>query len=280
MPDEASEIDRTDSTAWQSTSQAEALGAYLQRVAAMPVLREVAARSLALMALQPGQRVVEVGCGPGAFLPSLAEAVGPPGAVVGVDRSVPFVEQARERTRSLPGVRVDVGDAYALPYPDGSFDVAHCERILMHLDDPTAALREMRRVVGPGGRVVAAEPAWATLVIDHPDHEAVGLLVRQGISGTRNPRMGLELNRRLAEAGLVERGVEVVALCSRDYAELVAYGLDLRAAAAALAADGRGSRARPQHILDDLIAASGAGTFFAFAGFFLAHGRVPARRQS
>src|SRR5215467_4875543 len=112
------EVAPVDSRAWQLTSYAEQFSEYLQRVSAMPVLREIAARSLALLALGLGEHVVDVGCGTGVLLPLLAEGVGPAGEVVGVDQAATFVEQARERVRALPAVRIDVGDAYALPYED------------------------------------------------------------------------------------------------------------------------------------------------------------------
>ena len=80
-------------------------------------------------------------------------------------------------------------------YADASFDAAHCERVLLHLDDPTTALREMPRVVRPGGTVVAAEPDSACFDIGHPDHEVIELLIGQANSHRRNPRIGLELNR-------------------------------------------------------------------------------------
>jgi len=266
------EVHAAESQAWQSAGRVAQFADYLERMAAAPAMRVIADRSLALMTLTPGARVLEVGCGTGVFLARLAEAVGPRGQVTGVDHAARLAEQARQRTRSLPSVRIDVATAYALPYPDGAFDIAHCERLLVHLDDPAAALSEMRRVVRPGGRVVVGEPAWSSLAIDHPDAEAIDLLTRQAIVAGRQPRMGLQLNRHLAGAGLVERTIEGLTLCCRDVAEFVAYGLDLPAAADALAAQGRLERGRAQGVLDDLVAASAAGTFFGFLGFFLARG--------
>ena len=106
----------------------EELGGYLQQVSAMPLLREVAARSMELLALVAGEEVLEVGCGTGIFLPRLAEAVGASGRIIGLDLSPAFVEQARGRTRETRWIQVDQGDLYALPYADTSFDAAHCDR--------------------------------------------------------------------------------------------------------------------------------------------------------
>ena len=73
------------SQSWQSITHSEQLGEYLQHVSQMPLLREVATRSLGLLALNTGEEVLEVGCGTGVFLPLLAEAVGESGRVVGLD---------------------------------------------------------------------------------------------------------------------------------------------------------------------------------------------------
>jgi SAM-dependent methyltransferase len=265
-----------ESRSWQSVTKGEELGGWLQQVSTMPLLREVANHSMELLALSAGERVVEVGCGAGVFLPLLAGAVGKTGKVVGVDHASSFVQQARERTRELPSIAVDEGDAYALPYADASFDAAHCDRVLMHLDDPSAALSEMRRVVRPGGRVVVAEPDWASIVIDSTDHDGVALLIRQANTARRQPFIGRELNRRLAAIGLTDRRVETVPIFSLDYSELVTYGLGLPQAADALAADGRLDRERGHAIIDALITASRNGTFCAFGGYFLVSARVPA----
>lgn len=144
---------RVGSADWQPETvaqQHDAISAYLNDVFASPALHRITARTMALLALAPGEAVLEVGCGTGVFLPLLARAVGPGGRVVGLDHAPTFVEEARQRV-AVDGlaatVEVEEGDAYRLPFPDASFDAAHCERVLMHLDDPDAALREMARVV-------------------------------------------------------------------------------------------------------------------------------------
>jgi SAM-dependent methyltransferase len=264
------------SRSWQSVTRGEELGGWLQQVSTMPLLREVANRSMELLELSVGESVLEVGCGSGVFLPVLAEAVGQSGKVVGLDHASSFVEQACERTRGLSCTQVDEGDAYVLPYSDESFDAAHCDRVLMHLDDPSAALREMRRVVRPGGRIVVAEPDWASIVIDSADHNAMELLVHQANTTRRQPYVGRELNRRLGDIGLVDRRVETVSIFSLDYSELVTYGLDLPRAADTLAANGQLDRTRGQQLIDGLEAATRDGTFCAFGGYFVVRGRVPA----
>jgi ubiquinone/menaquinone biosynthesis C-methylase UbiE len=119
-------------------------------------------RLLELASLQPGMRVLDVACGTGLVTFEAAALLGPSGAVTATDISdamVAHVAAEAPRRESAP-VTVVRMDAETLDFPDGSFDVALCALGLMYVPDPVAALREMRRVVSPGGRAVAA--VWGT----------------------------------------------------------------------------------------------------------------------
>ena len=99
----------------------------------------------------PGQRVIDVGCGPGALTTELVQRLGT-AAVVGVDPSEPFVEAARARH---PGVTVQQASAEHLPFDDDAFDAALAQLVVHFMADPVAGLREMARVTRPGGVVAA-----------------------------------------------------------------------------------------------------------------------------
>lgn len=113
---------------------------------------------LAMAAFEPGERVLDVACGTGLVSFAAAQAVGEHGRVVGVDLSGRMVEAAARRARQLECWRASFArmDAQALDLPSASFDVVLCALGLMYVPDPVAALREMRRVLRPGGRLVAA----------------------------------------------------------------------------------------------------------------------------
>jgi SAM-dependent methyltransferase len=101
--------------------------------------------------VRPGQRVLDVGCGPGALTSELVARVGA-GHISAVDPSPPFVAAARTRQ---PGVDVRLAGAEALPFEDETFDASLAQLVVHFMADPVAGLTEMRRVSRGGGVVVA-----------------------------------------------------------------------------------------------------------------------------
>ncbi len=118
-----------------------------------------------------GRSLLDVGCGFGLETLRLARLGG---AVAGIDRSADFIADAGRRA-AAEGLAIDfrVGDAGALPYPDASFDCLRAERLLIYLDDPAVALREMRRVGRPGGGLALIEPDFSTTTLNLPDRPAL-----------------------------------------------------------------------------------------------------------
>ncbi len=104
-----------------------------------------------LAGVAAGQRVLDVGCGPGALTSELVARLGAP-SVTAVDPSPPFVEAARARH---PGVEVHQASAEELPFADDAFDVSLAQLVVHFMADPVAGLTEMRRVTRPGGVVAA-----------------------------------------------------------------------------------------------------------------------------
>jgi len=111
----------------------------------------LAAQFADLAGARGGQRLLDVGCGPGALTAELVNRVGP-GAVSAVEPSASFVAAARER---LPGVDIRQTGAERLPFGDAAFDAALAQLVVHFMADPVAGLREMGRVTRPGGAVAA-----------------------------------------------------------------------------------------------------------------------------
>ncbi len=185
-----------------------------------PQLAAAQAALLARAALQPGERVLDVACGTGLVTLPAARAVGREGQVLGVDLAERMVLALRTRAAAagLPQVVAARMDAERLALPDASVDVLLCALGLMYLPDPARALREMRRVLRPGGRAVLAvwgarrHCGWAPLfeIVDDEVHSEVCPL----FFGLGAPGALAQLGR---DAGLAPAGEQRLS-CTLDYA--------------------------------------------------------------
>jgi ubiquinone/menaquinone biosynthesis C-methylase UbiE len=127
------------------------LGGRLLMGVAGPGTREEHRIALAMLSIAPGDRVLDVACGPGNFTRDFAPAAGD-GLVVGIDASETMLDVAVRETESA-NVAYIRGDACELPFRDGSFDAICCFAALYLIDDPMRALDEIVRILAPGGRV-------------------------------------------------------------------------------------------------------------------------------
>ncbi|MET9214602.1 MULTISPECIES: class I SAM-dependent methyltransferase [unclassified Nocardia] len=120
--------------------------------------RRLLAEFVAAAGIAPGQRTLDIGCGPGKLVRASGVATGPSGAAVGVDPSAIAVDDNRRRDRAAHH-RYEQAPAQELPFDDGEFDVVTCTFVMHHIPEQhrTAAIAEMWRVLRPGGRLLLAD---------------------------------------------------------------------------------------------------------------------------
>lgn len=155
--------------------------------------------------LREGLSLLDVGCGPGTITVEFADRLAP-GTVVGLDAAAEVIASA-DAEFSRPNLEFVVGDAYALPFEDGTFDIVHTHQTLQHVADPVAVLRELRRVTRPGGVVAArdvdyAGVIWYPLLPGLSDWLALYELVHRSNGG--EPDAGRRLKAWAIEAGFEE----------------------------------------------------------------------------
>ena len=165
--------------------------------------------------LEPGMAVLELGCGTAGMWRS---ATLPEGCrLVLTDFSEGMLEEARRNTAHLPGVSYQQVDAQDIPYPDGSFDAVIANMMLYHVPDIPRALREIRRVLKPGGAFYAATFG------EHGVVEAVADMLGRALEGNHRFTLQNGAEQLGRVFGQVERTLYEDALDVTDPADLVAY---------------------------------------------------------
>lgn len=166
-------------------------------------------------------RVLDAGCGPGSITIGLAEAVGPDGEAIGIDRDDGALVEARALAaeRQCTNVRFEEASVYGLPFADGAFDATFAHMVFQHLGEPQRAMKELRRVVKPGGVIGIGDADhgtsvfWPTSTELERSFEVMRLARREG-----DVNVGRKLRGLMHEAGFVRctGGVNVGATASEQ----------------------------------------------------------------
>jgi ubiquinone/menaquinone biosynthesis C-methylase UbiE len=181
----------------------------MDRVQDAPDVRAARVDLLTRLGIGPGDTVLDLGCGTGDHSREVAALVAPAGRVVGVDFSTSMIGEAtRRQAASSAPASFQQGDAQQLPFETDTFDACRTERMLCHVPDCEAALREMVRVVRPGGRVGVIDVDCAGTYIDNSDRVITGAFVSTMTDVINNPWIGRTLRRRMREIGLVDIDVQ------------------------------------------------------------------------
>jgi arsenite methyltransferase len=168
------------------------------------------------LAVAPGERILDVGCGPGFYAVELLEQVGAEGSVVGVDTSPQMLAMAVRRCQGHGNVSFHEADATSLPVADESFDAALCVQVLEYVPDATAALAEIHRALRPGGRLVVWDVDWATVSLRSSDPGRTERVLRAFDRHLAHPSLPQTLTARLRSVGFGEIGVQGHAFATNE----------------------------------------------------------------
>src|SRR5918996_4296569 len=153
------------------------------------------------LSAQPGDRILDVGCGPGFYSRELLDQVGPGGSVTGVDQSPQMLAVAKRRSDGFGNVRFEEGDATALPVESEGFDRALSVQALEYVKEIPAALAEIHRALRPGGRVVIWDVDWATLSWHSEDPDRMERVLKAWDEHLAHPSLTRTLAASLTKAG-------------------------------------------------------------------------------
>ena len=119
---------------------------------------------------QPGEKILDVGCGTGVNVLALSKLVEPDGKIVGIDNSEAMLAVARQKA-SAPNIEYQLKAIEEMDFASDTFDAVVCTQVLGYVADPVGAIRAMLRVIKPSGRVFISEADWDTLMYNIPDKE-------------------------------------------------------------------------------------------------------------
>ena len=173
----------------------------------------------AALALRPGDRVLDVGVGPGLLAAEMAREVGPSGRICGIDVSESMLTIAATRTDvpDGPGIELELASVDQIPHPVESFDVVVSTQVFEYVDDVAGALAEVRRVLRPAGRVVLLDTDWDSVVWRSSDDERMARVLTAFEDHLADPHLPRTLADVLVKSGFTMTHQQVVPILNAGY---------------------------------------------------------------
>jgi SAM-dependent methyltransferase len=225
---------------------------------------EQRAATLAALELRPGERVIDIGCGPGYLANEMAAAVGQDGFVLGVDPSPSMLAIAgrRDKVRGAARVKLEQGSANDLPSPDDSFDAAVSTQVYEYVEDMEGALAEVRRTLKPRGRLAILDTDWDSIVWRSSDDERMTRVLHAWDEHLAHPHLPRDLPKLLADAGFTLRTTEVVPVLNVGY-DRQTYSAGVLGMIAEFASGRQGITSEEAEAWEEDLRALGADYFFS-----------------
>lgn len=158
--------------------------------------------------LEPDFKVLDVGCGPGSITIDIAKNyLTKGGSIIGVEPTKEIIDTANKLQQSVAAdvdnISFQIGSIYNLPFKDNTFDLVHAHQVIVHLEDPIKALKELARVAKPGKFVAVKDGDMDSMLFDPPKYEVLREYnITSALNrGSTDLKAGRKLFRRAIEAG-------------------------------------------------------------------------------
>ena len=195
----------------------EALAKATERTYLMPEIVKQRSMTIQALHLRIGEKVLDVGCGPGLLAQDMALAVGENGRIHGIDNSAPMIRMATERCAPYPQVTFAEQSATDITEEENSYDVVTCTQVLLYVDDPQSAVNSMYRTLKPGGRIAVIETDWRGVVFNSSDHTLTRRLLDHWESQLPSPNLPSKMQGMLRQAGFSAVGVQAIPIIETSF---------------------------------------------------------------
>lgn len=175
------------------------------------------AKVIEMLAPAPGEHVLDIGVGPGLLAHDLARLVGEAGRLVGLDAAAAMLKVARTRLAAMPQAECVEGDAADLRFSDASFDIAVSTQVHEYVADIDKAVRELHRVLKPGGRALILDTDWRSVVWHCSDQALMDRVLKCWDDHLADPHLPATLGARMRRAGFRVLRVEIVPMLSPQW---------------------------------------------------------------
>ncbi|MGB5895868.1 MAG: methyltransferase domain-containing protein [Ignavibacteriaceae bacterium] len=174
---------------------------------------------LSALNLQSNERILDIGSGPGLLVEDMATIIGSNGLICGIDISKDMITLSQKRCSHLPQVELREGDATSLPYDNEEFDVAVSTQVYEYIEDIQLCLKELYRVLKPGGRALILCTDWDTLLWNTGDRKRMRRILTTFESHCADPRLPRTIAPKLQEVGFDLTKHDVYTMLNPKYDE-------------------------------------------------------------
>ena len=168
---------------------------------------------------QPGQRVVDVGSGPGFLSNAISNCVGQTGSVCGIDISKPLLDIAHSQIKDRANIEFLLGDATKLPLPSEVFDTIVSTQVLEYVTEVDVAIDEFHRVLKAGGTVALLDTDWDSIVWHSSDRTRMNLILKAWEQHAADPFLPRTLAKKLNRAGFEVQSQKIIPIYNAEYNE-------------------------------------------------------------
>lgn len=226
-------------------------------------------RILKALALNAGEVAVDIGCGTALLTYEMALDVGSEGRVVGIDNSPDMLAHAARRCDGLDQIELMEGDVRKLPLDDQSCNAAACVQVLLFIEDVSAAIAEIGRVLRPGGRIAVSETDWRSVVVNSAEQSTTRRIFEAWDDAVASPNLPVRLGPILRACGFTAARAEAIPILDTSYSS-GNFSVNSVEGLAQIAQD-RGAISDDERVawLDDLQRQGHEGTYFFCVTRFL-----------